>query len=254
MDSNMLPQLIVRPPSLARAAGGLFVLLLIAGCASKNPLLAEPPGAAKKAAPPTQSATAAQPEPVKAVPVQAAAPPPVPVQAAPVQAAPVQAAPVPTAVASAPTTAPPAQTAAKPAEQSSGVQTTKKQGFFGFLSPYRADIQQGNFVSSEMVAQLKEGMTREQVAFVLGTPLLTDLFHGERWDYVFRLQRGNGETTSSKVSVFFKENRLARVEGGSLPEEKDYLARIAGSPPPAKPKAPVQAPAPQPPSAVNEGK
>ncbi|MGV3741364.1 MAG: outer membrane protein assembly factor BamE, partial [Burkholderiaceae bacterium] len=111
-----------------------------------------------------------------------------------------------------------------------GVQTVKEKRFLGFLSPYRPDIPQGNFVSQEMVAQLKEGMTREQVIFVLGTPLLNDIFHADRWDYAFRYKKGNGEITNSRVTVFFKDNRLARYEGGNLPTEEDYLARIADRP------------------------
>lgn len=99
----------------------------------------------------------------------------------------------------------------------------------GMFSPYRIDIQQGNFVSREMVAQLKEGMTREQVRFVLGTPLLTDIFHAERWDYAFRLQKGSGEVITSRVVVFFRDDRLAKIEGGELPTEAEYLAFIAGS-------------------------
>lgn len=124
----------------------------------------------------------------------------------------------------------PAQTAEAKPETSpvaSGVQTTKQRRFLGIFSPYRINIQQGNFVSREMVAQLKEGMTPEQVRFVLGTPLLTDIFHANRWDYPFRLREGNGEITSSRVTVFFKDNRLARIEGGDLPTEKDFLALIA---------------------------
>ncbi|MEM4988591.1 outer membrane protein assembly factor BamE [Collimonas sp. H4R21] len=110
----------------------------------------------------------------------------------------------------------------------SGVQTVKHRRFLGIFSPYRIDIQQGNFVSKEMLAQVKEGMTREQVRFALGTPLLTDLFHEDRWDYVFRLQKGNGEITTSRVSVFFNGNLLARVDGGNLPTENDYLDRLSG--------------------------
>ncbi|MEB0012717.1 outer membrane protein assembly factor BamE [Glaciimonas sp. Gout2] len=109
-----------------------------------------------------------------------------------------------------------------------GVQTIKNPRFFGILSPYRYNIQQGNFVSKEMISQVKEGMTTEQVSFALGTPLLTDMFHANRWDYVFRLQKGNGEITSSRVSVFFKDNLVVRVDGGGLPTEADYLARISG--------------------------
>ena len=78
-----------------------------------------------------------------------------------------------------------------------------------------------------MVSQLKVGMTPEQVRFLLGTPLLTDVFHANRWDYPFRLQKGNGEVTVSHVTVVFEEKRVARIEGADLPNEKDYLMRIA---------------------------
>ncbi|MFC5476415.1 outer membrane protein assembly factor BamE [Paraherbaspirillum soli] len=114
------------------------------------------------------------------------------------------------------------------ASASSGVQTVKQQRFLGIFSPYRIDIQQGNFVSKEMLAQVKEGMTRDQVRFALGSPLVTDLFHEDRWDYVFRLQKGNGEITTSRVSTFFKDNVLVRIEGGDLPTESEYLSRISG--------------------------
>ncbi|SFI07580.1 Beta-barrel assembly machine subunit BamE [Collimonas sp. OK307] len=129
-----------------------------------------------------------------------------------------------------PTAAVPAGTAADTAAASdtSGVQTIKHRRFLGIFSPYRIDIQQGNFVSKEMLAQVKEGMTREQVRFALGSPLITDVFHEDRWDYVFRLQKGNGEVTTSRVSVFFNGNLLARVDGGNLPTENDYLDKISG--------------------------
>jgi outer membrane protein assembly factor BamE len=127
-------------------------------------------------------------------------------------------------------TSQPAAAAAAAADttDTSGVQTIKHRRFLGIFSPYRIDIQQGNFVSKEMLAQVKEGMTREQVRFALGTPLVTDLFHEDRWDYVFRLQKGNGEVTTSRVSVFFNGNLLARVDGGNLPTENDYLDKISG--------------------------
>jgi len=109
------------------------------------------------------------------------------------------------------------------------VQVTKMQKFMWFFSPYRPDIQQGNFVSKEMLAQLKTGMTRDQVRFVLGTPLLNDIFHADRWDYPFRLARGSGELTTSTVVVYFdKEGKVERFEGGDLPTEQEYIARIAG--------------------------
>jgi outer membrane protein assembly factor BamE len=115
----------------------------------------------------------------------------------------------------------------------SGVQTTKENRFLGIFSPYRVDIQQGNFVSREMLAQLKEAMkkgdmTPDQVRFVMGTPLLTDIFHQDRWDYVFRLKKNNGEIIESITTLYFKNNRLVNVVGGDLPTEKDYLSLIAG--------------------------
>jgi len=122
--------------------------------------------------------------------------------------------------------------AVAPVEASKGAQTTtitQAQRFFWFFSPYRPDIQQGNFVSQEMLAQLKEGMTKDQVKFLLGTPLMADPFHGERWDYPFRLAKGNGELTTSLVVVFFdKDGKVTRFEGGNLPTEKEYIERIAG--------------------------
>ncbi|RXZ33876.1 outer membrane protein assembly factor BamE [Oxalobacteraceae bacterium CAVE-383] len=116
-------------------------------------------------------------------------------------------------------------------DANAGVQATKKSGIIRFFSPYKIDIQQGNFVSAEMLAQLKEGMTREQVRFVLGTPLLTDIFHADRWDYDFRITKGSGEIIASRVSVFFDGNTLTKWEGGNLPTESEYLGFIAGSKP-----------------------
>lgn len=132
---------------------------------------------------------------------------------------------------------------------STGVQTRKERRFLGIFSPYRVDVQQGNFISREMVAQIKEnmknkgGMTPEQVRFVMGTPLLTDVFHKDRWDYVFLLEKGNGEIISSHVALFFKDNRLVHLEGGDLPTEKDYLSLIAGNAPAAASKPAESTPA-----------
>jgi outer membrane protein assembly factor BamE len=137
---------------------------------------------------------------------------------------------------SAPAAGKPADNAA--AASQSAVVTTTPTGvdrFLGIFRPHRINVQQGNFISREMVTQLKEGMqknegiTRDQVLFALGTPLLTDPFHADRWDYVFRLKKNTGEVISSRVTVFFKDNRLARIEGDQLPTEKEYLAFIEGT-------------------------
>ena len=109
--------------------------------------------------------------------------------------------------------------------------TTRARRFLGIFSPYRVDIPQGNFVSEEMLAQLKVGMTPDQVRFALGTPLITDIFHADRWDYVFRMLKTNDDVLSSRVTVFFKDGQMSRFEGGNLPTEVDYLALIAGAVP-----------------------
>ena len=117
------------------------------------------------------------------------------------------------------------------AAANAGAQTTtasKFQKFLWVFSPYRPDIQQGNFVSQEMLAQLKVGQTRDQVKFILGTPLLTDIFHADRWDYPFYLARGNGELTQARVTVYFEDNKVVKFDGGNLPTEREYIERIAG--------------------------
>lgn len=93
-----------------------------------------------------------------------------------------------------------------------------------FFSPYRMEIQQGNYVTQEMVAQLKPGLTRDQVRYVLGTPLVNDIFHDERWDYIFVRQRANStDTEQRRIAVFFEDGKLKRVDG-------DIVASAAGKP------------------------
>jgi len=80
---------------------------------------------------------------------------------------------------------------------------------------YKADVQQGNVLTQEMIAQLRPGLSRDQVRFILGSPLLMDAFHADRWDYLFRLKEGkSGEVTLRHLSVFFDaEGQLERVAG-----------------------------------------
>ena len=84
------------------------------------------------------------------------------------------------------------------------------------VTPYRMEIQQGNFVSQEMVAQLKPGMTKDQVRFILGTPMVTDIFHADRWDYIYWREASNGRRESRKVTVLFENGQLARIDGDVL--------------------------------------
>ena len=78
---------------------------------------------------------------------------------------------------------------------------------------YRIDIQQGNVVEQQMRDRLEIGMERSKVRFIMGTPLLVDPFNQDRWDYVYRLRRGTGEEVSQRVSLYFADDRLARIEG-----------------------------------------
>jgi outer membrane protein assembly factor BamE len=86
-----------------------------------------------------------------------------------------------------------------------------------FMAPYRIDIQQGNNVTQEMVSQLKAGMSKEQVRYLLGTPLLTDIFHAERWDYVYWLDRRGQPRERRRLAVFFQDGKLARLDGDVVP-------------------------------------
>ena len=82
------------------------------------------------------------------------------------------------------------------------------------ISAHRMEIQQGNFVSQEMVAQLKPGMSKDQVRFILGTPLIADVFHADRWDYVFTRMRSNSrELERRRIAVYFEDGKLKRVDG-----------------------------------------
>jgi len=81
------------------------------------------------------------------------------------------------------------------------------------LTPYRVDIQQGNQVTQEMVEKLKPGMTRAQVRFVLGTPLVVDPFRNDRWDYVYLYNKAGEITEQRRISVIFEDDKLKRVDG-----------------------------------------
>lgn len=81
------------------------------------------------------------------------------------------------------------------------------------LKPYKIDIQQGNYVTQEMVAKLKPGMTRAQVRFALGSPLVVDIFRTDRWDYVYMFQKAGTLTEQRQITVIFEGDKLARIEG-----------------------------------------
>ncbi len=87
------------------------------------------------------------------------------------------------------------------------------------LTPYRIDVRQGNYVTQEMVSQLKTGQSMDQVRFILGTPLVADPFHAERWDYVYRFQPGHGEAQQRRITVYFSDGKLARITGDVMSKE-----------------------------------
>ena len=99
-----------------------------------------------------------------------------------------------------------------------GCAQTDPRSRSGLFSPYRIEVPQGNYVDMTMLKQVREGMTREQVRFALGTPLLVDPFRPDRWDYVFRFQHPNGSADLRRATIFFAEGRVAKVEADALPE------------------------------------
>ncbi|MEO8009668.1 MAG: outer membrane protein assembly factor BamE [Betaproteobacteria bacterium] len=93
------------------------------------------------------------------------------------------------------------------------------------LVPHKIDIQQGNYVDQAMVAKLKAQMTRSQVRFILGTPLIADIFHQNRWDYVYLTGKANDVRAQHKVTVIFDGDKLQHVEGDIVPA--DVLTQAA---------------------------
>jgi len=86
---------------------------------------------------------------------------------------------------------------------------------------YRIDIQQGNVITQDTVNQLRPGMTKRQVQFIMGAPMLNDPFHAERWDYYYEYKPGSdgtGEATAAYTSLVFEEERLVHIGGTLIPE------------------------------------
>src|SRR5512139_2141087 len=82
----------------------------------------------------------------------------------------------------------------------------------GVITPYRIDIVQGNVVTKEQLALVRPGMSRVQVRDVLGSPLVADVFHADRWDYVFTIRRPGTEPQRRSIVAYFEGDRLLRVE------------------------------------------
>jgi outer membrane protein assembly factor BamE len=87
------------------------------------------------------------------------------------------------------------------------------------LQPYKFNLQQGNFVSKEMVAQLRTGMTRDQVKFTLGSPMVASVFHADQWDYMFYNRKPSGQIVERYFTVYFESDKLAHWVGDEMPSE-----------------------------------
>ena len=85
------------------------------------------------------------------------------------------------------------------------------------LSAHKIDIQQGNVVTQDMVAKLKPGMSRSQVRFALGTPLIADPFHPDRWDYVYVMHKKGKLVAQRRIVAVFQDDKLVRIEGDVVP-------------------------------------
>jgi outer membrane protein assembly factor BamE len=109
-----------------------------------------------------------------------------------------------------------------------GCESLKTQeSLWGLVTPYRMEIVQGNVVTKEQVAIIKPGVTRAQVRDLLGSPMLADVFHADRWDYVFTIRRQGTAPQRISVVARFEGDRLTALEApDNLPTEKEFVASI----------------------------
>lgn len=104
----------------------------------------------------------------------------------------------------------------------------------GCLRAYRPNIQQGNIVTAQMLESLAPGMSRREVRYTLGSPMIEDPFHADRWDYVYTLREGrSNKRQQSLITVVFDNDKLASVEGDEslreISESKDGIVRASSS-------------------------
>ena len=112
----------------------------------------------------------------------------------------------------------------------------RTDSFLGFITPYRIDIVQGNAITKEQAALIKPGLTRLQVRDVLGTPLVADPFHANRWDYIFTLRRPNTDVQRRSVVVIFEGDVVKSMDAPELPSEREFVASISRVKDPRAPK------------------
>lgn len=98
-----------------------------------------------------------------------------------------------------------------------------------FFSVYKRDIPQGNLVTEQMVSQLQVGMTREQVVYVMGGPLLDSPFNVDKWDYVYQVHLANGQVVTKRVSLDFNDNRVAHIAQSGVADSSTPLHQTPGA-------------------------
>jgi outer membrane protein assembly factor BamE len=101
-----------------------------------------------------------------------------------------------------------------------------ENNFLGFITPYRVEVVQGNVLTAEQVALVKPGMSRAQVRDILGSPLLADAFHVDRWDYVFTIRRQGTAPQQRKAVVLFENERMVSIDAPDMPSERDFVNSI----------------------------
>ena len=100
---------------------------------------------------------------------------------------------------------------------------------FGFPGVYRINVEQGNVVTEDMVEQLRPGLNRRQVRYIMGTPLIEDSFHQDRWDYRYLLRNGNELLSETRLTLWFEEDELVRAEGPDAPNWDEAQSEASAS-------------------------
>ncbi|OGT23117.1 MAG: cell envelope protein SmpA [Gallionellales bacterium RIFOXYB12_FULL_54_9] len=91
-------------------------------------------------------------------------------------------------------------------------------------TPYKMDIRQGNFVTAEMREKIKLGMSKSQVKYVLGTPMVSDVFHANRWDYVYRLEQRAKLVEQQRLTLYFENDTLTKIDDSQLTVKPEPVA------------------------------
>lgn len=88
------------------------------------------------------------------------------------------------------------------------------------FSPYKMEIRQGNYISPEMRNKIKVGMSRQQVTSVLGSPLVSDVFHANRWDYIYRFEAKGKLIEQQRLTLYFDGDFVTRIDESQIAENK----------------------------------